>query len=201
MSVPHILIVDDEPGILDVCARALRRHGFEVTTASDANTARILLRSRTVDMLVTDVRMPGEDGISLLQTVRETENDLPLMIITGHADYSSIDAAINLNITSFMSKPFNIRDFVNEVKRGLGLKEPPTQEDQSALGELAPIFIKELRRRQIPVLEGIIRRDPLDGRIVLIPSDSDGEIPVAEWLLEYTAGEPSYLIVLPRQQQ
>ncbi|MBN1934329.1 MAG: response regulator [Anaerolineae bacterium] len=202
MITPHILIVDDEPGILDASSRALRRQGFEVTTASDAQTARILLQSKTVDMLISDIRMPGESGISLLQAVRETNPDLPLMIITAYPDSKYIDAAIDLNVKGFIPKPFNLSDLISEVKRNLGIKEsaPVAESSQDTLSDLVQAFIEELKRHQVPVLEGTVQRDAQQqGRAVLIPTGSrEGQIPIDEWLLDYTKGEPAYLIVIPR---
>ncbi len=198
MATPRILIVDDEPGILDASSRALRRQGFEVTTASNAETARILLQSKTVDLLISDIRMPGESGISLLQTVRETNPDLPLMIITAYPESEYIDAAIDLNVKGFIPKPFNLSDLVSEVKRNLGIKEPASgaENNQAALNDLVQAFIDELKRQQVPVLEGTVQRE--GGHAVLIPAGSqEGKIPIDEWLLNYTKGAPAYLIVLP----
>lgn len=197
MAAPHILIVDDEPGILDTASRALRRQGFEVTTASDAQTARILLQSQTVDLLISDIRMPGESGISLLQAVRETNPNLPLMIITAYPDSEYIDAAIDLNVRGFIPKPFNLSDLIDEVKRILGIQEASAAQ-QDALNDLVQAFIQELKRYQVPVLEGTVRRSA-EKRVVLIPAGSQsGEIPVDEWLLDYTRGQPVYLIVIPQ---
>jgi|GEM_PF-6689509 len=201
MAAPHILIVDDEPGILDTASRALRRQGFEVTTASDAQTARILLQSQTVDLLISDIRMPGESGISLLQAVREINPNLPLMIITAYPDSEYINAAIDLNVRGFIPKPFNLADLIGEVKRNLGIQETisAAENGQNSLGELVLTFIQELKRHQIPVLEGTIRRDPEQKRVVLVPAGSQGgQIPVEEWLLNYTHGQSVYLIVIPQ---
>ena len=196
-TVPHVLIVDDEPGILEICARALRQQGFEVTTAPDAATARTLLQTKAVDMLISDIRMPDESGISLLQTVREIAPALPLMIITGYPDTDYINSAIDLNVKSFIAKPFNLLDLVNEVKRNLAVPEKQPQK-KSDLGKLIPVFLNELRQRQVPVLEGTVKISQESGQAVFIPEGSQGEIALTEWLLNYTHGAPSYIIVLPR---
>lgn len=194
-TVPHLLIVDDESSILEICARALRQQGFEVTTASNAATARALLQARAVDMLISDIRMPDESGISLLQTVREIAPTLPLMVITGYPDTDYVNSAIDLNVKSFIAKPFNLSDLVNEVKRNLAAPEKQPQKD-SDLGELIPVLLDELRQRQVPVLDGTIKIGQ-SGQAVLVPMGSQGEIALAEWLLNYTHGAPSYIIVLP----
>jgi response regulator RpfG family c-di-GMP phosphodiesterase len=197
MTIPRILVVDDEPGILDVCARTLRKHDFEVVTASDAHTARILLQAQAVDLLITDLRMPGESGISLLQTVHETNPGLPLMIITAYPDPPAIDAALNLNVKSFVVKPFNAHEFVSEVKRSLDLQVPEAAPSAAALGDWMLPILEELRQHQVPVLEGLIQRNPRDGRVVLVPGDPNGAVPIDEFLSEYARGERIYLIILP----
>ena len=198
MAASRVLLVDDEPGVLDVCARSLRRRGFDVITASDARTARILLEAQAVDLLITDIRMPQESGISLLHAVHQVDPDLPLMIMTGYPDSFAVDAALNLNVRSFIVKPFDLSDFVSEVSRCLDLEEPQAAEHRSMdlSGIIAPI-LDELRHHKIPILEGSIQRDPMDGRIVLVPGESSGAVPIDEFLQQYTGGKPVYLIVLP----
>ena len=200
MAAQRILIVDDEPGVLDVSARTLRKAGFEVVTATNAQTARVLLRAHAVDLLITDIRMPGESGISLLQTVHETNPNLPLMIMTAYPEPPTVDAALELNIKSFVVKPFNIKNFVSEVQRSLGMQTAEgAKPKESELNELIPMIIQELRQQKVPVLEGVIQRDPSNGKVVLVPGDAGGAVPIDEFLAEYTQGERIYLIVLPHR--
>ena len=86
MAAQRILIVDDEPGVLDVSARTLRNAGFEVITATNAQAARVLLQAHAVDLLITDIRMPGEDGISLLQAVHDPQHNM-FVILGGYSDW------------------------------------------------------------------------------------------------------------------
>jgi DNA-binding response OmpR family regulator len=200
VNTPHILVVDDEPGVLDVCARSLRRQGFEVTTASDAKTARILLQSHTVDLLISDMKMPGESGVSLLQAVHETSPNLPLMIITAYPESTYVDAALELNVKAFVPKPFDISVFVHEVKRSLGMQGSALPKPETDITEFVSVFVEELRRHQVPVLEGTIQRDSETGRVILVPENSEGQIPIEDWLLGYTKGTHVYLAILPNSK-
>jgi DNA-binding NtrC family response regulator len=199
MTAPRVLIVDDEPDVLNVCARTLRKQNFEVITASDARTAKILLRAQAIDLFITDIRMPVEDGISLLHAVHDTDPDLPLMIITGYPDYlPSVYAALNLNVKSFLVKPFTPSQLLSEVKRSLGLQTKKTTEEQeSERNELVSAIVEELRQHKIPILEGAIQRDPVNGQVVLVPPGSASAVPIVEFLTSYTHSEQIYLIVLP----
>ncbi len=193
MNIPHILIIDDEPGVLETCARALRRQGFQITTASNAQIAHQFVSILRLDLVISDIRMPGQDGISLLQEIRQAAPELPLMIITAYPDSEYVDRAIGMNVKSFIAKPFNMTDFVNEVKRCLNLNQPHRPEPEVDLSQ----FLHELRKRQIPVLQGRLARHPEHGRLVLSLKNSQGQIAVEEWLNSYTNSDV-YLFVLPQ---
>ncbi|MBC8444790.1 MAG: hypothetical protein H8D77_01555, partial [Chloroflexi bacterium] len=107
-------------------------------------------------------------------------------------------AALDLNVKSFLVKPFDLVEFVSEVKRSLELHTTiPQEELESERNELISLVVGELRQHKIPVLEGKIQRDPTDGRVVLIPTDPEGAVPIGEFLTDYARGERIYLIVLP----
>jgi CheY-like chemotaxis protein len=198
MMVPRVLVVDDEPAVLDLCRRVLRKSGIEVVTAPDAQATRCLLETQQVDLLIADIRLPEEDGITLLEAVHELTPDLPLMIMTGYPDATVVDAALNLNVKSFVVKPFDLQEFVSEVQRSLDLPPTPKALDgEPTLPELIPPILDRLRRHNVPILEGVIHRDPTDGRTVLVPGKTGSAVPVDEFLSEYTQGERVYLIVLP----
>jgi YesN/AraC family two-component response regulator len=145
--------------------------------------------------------MPGESGVSLLKAVHETSPNLPLMIITAYPESTYFDAALNLNVKAFVPKPFDVSVFVHEVKRSLGLKESHPSQVQLDATDFVPGFVQELRRHQIPVLEGRIQRDAETSRVTLIPDGSGGQIPIEEWLLSYTKGKSIYLAILPQSKE
>src|SRR6187455_922133 len=78
-----ILLVDDEPGIARAYARTLGTAGFTVITAADGNEAAQAARDKSFDVIVSDIAMPGMDGLELLRTVREVDLDVPFVIMTG----------------------------------------------------------------------------------------------------------------------
>ena len=79
---PHILIVDDNREIRDLLARFLRKHAMRATIAPDAAEGRRLLKTSAIDLIVLDIMMPGEDGLSLARYVCET-SDIPIILLTG----------------------------------------------------------------------------------------------------------------------
>lgn len=83
MRTGHILAVDDDDRLRDLLKRYLTREGHDVTVAKDAASARKLMSSMTFDLVILDVMMPGEDGLSLLKTMREQRSETPVIILTA----------------------------------------------------------------------------------------------------------------------
>lgn len=114
----NILVVDDEPVLCAVLQKMLTRLDYAVITAHDGLEAVKILARLQVDLVISDLRMPGMDGWMLLQHIREQEPDLPVILITGyHSDYSESRAEESA-ADAYISKPFSfqqIRKIVRQV--------------------------------------------------------------------------------------
>lgn len=106
-KVPHILVVDDERGILDMVALCLRQTGYIIKTAYSAEAALNLIEVEQFSAIVTDVMMPGEDGISLLGKVHAKSPDTPVILMTGYAQLQMAVNAIKNGAFDFIHKPFD----------------------------------------------------------------------------------------------
>jgi len=84
-DTPHLLLVDDERSIREPLAQYLTKQGFRVTQAGDAEAARTRLAAYAIDIIVLDIMMPGEDGLSLTRHVRET-SDIPVILLTAKSE-------------------------------------------------------------------------------------------------------------------
>jgi two-component system response regulator (stage 0 sporulation protein F) len=110
-----ILVVDDEELLREAIAYEFQRKGFCVLEATSGNKAIEILKDRSVDVVVSDVRMPDGDGIRLLDYINTIQDKPPaLMLLTGFADISTEDA-LKRGAFSVMSKPFDRKSLVNEV--------------------------------------------------------------------------------------
>ena len=82
---PHILLVEDARDIREPLARYLREHGYRATTAPDAASARKVMKAAAIDLVVLDIMMPGEDGLSLCRSIRET-SQIPVILLTARGE-------------------------------------------------------------------------------------------------------------------
>src|SRR5438105_2414709 len=124
---PRILVVDDEQAVRDLLAKTLTMADYEVDTAGDGPAALDRLRAVEYDLLITDLKMPGMDGLSVIRESRRQAPELPVIIITGYSTEASAIEAINLGVAGYLTKPFRLRRILAAAARALG--EPlPTPE-------------------------------------------------------------------------
>ncbi|VAW52258.1 Nitrogen regulation protein NR(I), GlnG (=NtrC) [hydrothermal vent metagenome] len=116
-SHSHIWIIDDDDSIRWVLQKALENADFSVTSFDNANTILDKLKSESPDAIITDVRMPGIDGLQLLSHLSEDHPDLPVIIMTAHTDLDSAVSAYKGGAFEYLPKPFDIDDAVNVTQR------------------------------------------------------------------------------------
>jgi two-component system, NtrC family, response regulator HydG len=119
LVTPRILIVDDEPDMVDNCARILRRAGHRCLTTTDPHRALALLESEGPDLLLTDLKMPEIDGLALLRRARELDPALPVVVITAFATIESAVAAIKDGAFDYLPKNFSVDQLTLVVERAL----------------------------------------------------------------------------------
>ncbi len=117
----RVLIVDDDPALLQALPQALRLRMAEVTveTADSAATALDRIAARDYDAIVTDIKMPGMDGLALLAEIRRRQPDTPILIITGHGEYDLSVRALRGGAYDFIQKPIDRDHFVATLYRAI----------------------------------------------------------------------------------
>ena len=128
---PHLLIVDDDREIRDLLARFLRKHGYRVDTAADGRAMAKLLEAGRFDLVVLDIMLPGEDGLSLCRRLRAT-SDLPIVMLTAVGDDTDRIVGLELGADDYVTKPFNPRELLARVKavlRRAGAPRPAAAAD------------------------------------------------------------------------
>ena len=142
----HILIVDDDRRLRDLLRRYLSDQGFRVTTASDAADARAKLASITFDLLILDVMMPGESGLSLTRSLREG-GGMPILLLTARTEIEDRIEGLSSGADDYLPKPFEPRELVLRIKailRRVG-DSAPLAEGPLRFGE----FLFDQERREL----------------------------------------------------
>lgn len=126
MDAAHLLIVDDDERIRVLLQKFLMRSGFFVTAARDATHARRILSGLEFDMIVLDVMMPGEDGVSLCRDLRKTLGT-PILLLTAKSETSDRINGLEAGADDYLSKPFEPKELllrINAILRRVPMAEP-----------------------------------------------------------------------------
>ncbi|MCI0652281.1 MAG: sigma-54 dependent transcriptional regulator [Planctomycetes bacterium] len=123
----HVLVVDDEKFVADSIAEILEAEGWKSLTAESAGQALALLGSRQVDLVVTDLSMPGGDGLGLLSAIKERGMQLPVILLTGVGKVADAVLAIKQGAYDFIQKPVDPEQFILVVTRALEHQSLMTQ--------------------------------------------------------------------------
>ncbi|MBY0305341.1 MAG: response regulator [Sphingomonas sp.] len=112
---PHLLLVDDERSIREPLAQFLQKQGFRVTQASDAAAARTRLAAYAIDLIILDIMMPGEDGLSLTRHIRET-SEIPVILLTARSEETDRIVGLEMGADDYVVKPFSPRELATRAK-------------------------------------------------------------------------------------
>lgn len=129
-DAPHILVIDDDKRIRELIKRYLFEHNFRITLAADAAEARRHLEGLEFDLLIVDVMMPGENGISLTRSVSE-EKSVPILMLTALAETNNRIDGLEAGADDYLPKPFEPRELllrINNILKRAAKPELPTIE-------------------------------------------------------------------------
>src|SRR5437773_6810123 len=137
MTPLRVLIVDDDPALLQALPKALRLRmgGVTVETADSAAAALDRITTGDYDAIVTDIKMPGMDGLALLTEIRTHRPDTPTLIITGHGEHELMLRALRGGACDFIQKPIDRDYFITALQRAMETREASrrVKERQAAL--------------------------------------------------------------------
>ena len=114
-NLPHVLVVDDDPAIRELLTGYLGENDIRVTAASSGKEMNAALEMFAIDLVILDLRMPGEDGVQIARALREQSN-LPIMIVSGKRDEADRVMALELGADDYLTKPFSSRELLARVR-------------------------------------------------------------------------------------
>jgi DNA-binding NtrC family response regulator len=121
MPIAHLLVVDDEPSILTTLQKALSLEGYSVDVAGGVRVAEDKIKQRAYDLCLFDVTLPDGDGVDLLQRMRASKNDVPVIMMSGHATIDTAVRAVRVGALNFLEKPLNTDALLIAVDTALRL--------------------------------------------------------------------------------
>src|SRR5579872_2440145 len=151
MNTGHILLVDDDPVLLQALPHtiSLRMSGVQVETADSASEAFDLVQQQEYDAVVSDIKMPGMDGLDLLEQVLARYPDIPVLLITGHGEHELAIRALRGGAYDYIQKPIDRDDFVASLSRALQTRQMrrQIQTQQHSLEQYALSLERQVAQR------------------------------------------------------
>jgi two-component system, NtrC family, nitrogen regulation response regulator NtrX len=189
--VAQLLIVDDDANTLASLARAFRMAGHEATVCDNADRALELLKSQPFDMMMSDVVMPGKDGLTLLEEARAAGITLPVVMISGQANIEMAVRATKLGAKDFLEKPLSTEKLLLTIDNTLQLKrlEAENRELRQRVGKHEIVHSGEAMRR---VMAQVDRVAASESRVCILGETGTGKELIARALHERSArrGQP-----------
>ena len=155
-----VLVIDDDPDILEYLQDFLGAEGFEVTTLADPSLAVERIRDEVFHLVVLDLMMPKVSGLDLLAQIRAVDDDIAVIILTGHPSLDTATASIQHEVSAYIHKPFtpaDFRDVIARIAKKKGLVLRREDELHAAIGR----SIRELRKSRGLTLKQMARRTKL----------------------------------------
>ena len=120
----HILVVDDEPEIAEVLRRYLAMQGYTVSTAEGGAAMRRIMAEAEIDLVLLDLGLPGEDGLALMRSLRETST-VAVIVVTGRGEQVDRIVGLEVGADDYVTKPFDVRELAARVRSVLRRISPP----------------------------------------------------------------------------
>ncbi len=144
--MPHILVVDDEPGLVKGLRLSLEQEGFQVTTASDGREALEKFRAGDFDLIVLDLMLPEVDGLTVCREVRAA-GMTPIIMLTAKADDIDKILGLEMGADDYLTKPFNTRELIARIRAVLRRAEAPSRQEQEGRVAVGDLVLHTRQRR------------------------------------------------------
>jgi DNA-binding response OmpR family regulator len=180
----RILLVDDEPDILETVSYALRRQGFEVEVAADGASALELARTGRFDLLVCDVMLPGMLGIDVCRILRE-ESSLPIILVTARDGETDRVLGLELGADDYVTKPFSSAELVSRVRALLRRRDIDLAEGGEAATAVVGGIRVDLLRHEVEVDGKPVALTPSEFKLLALLVDQPDRVFSRQQIMEH----------------
>lgn len=142
----HVLVIEDDIAYGEMIREALRHYGYQVTLALSATSGLDVVRQQPIDIVISDLNMPGMNGIELAQRLVQMYLDIPIVLITGLHDLSLVKKALNMGVSDYLIKPIKIDEIPVVIERNLERKRLESHRIQENKAHILFKTIKALLR-------------------------------------------------------
>ena len=180
-----IMIIDDEAGVRDLLADALKLAGFETITAADAMIAQTLLRNTKPDLLIVDINMPMMDGFEFIERLRGNGDNTPALMLSARGDRADITRGLSLGADDYVTKPFGLEELVLRIKAILRRSQfALTTPINLACGPIA----LDSDSHQVTFNDEVVDLSPTEFRLLHVLLESKGRVLSKTFLLDEVWG-------------
>jgi len=183
----HILVVDDEPVARQSLTDILRLEGYNVSSVPNGQAAVEYVRTHPVDLVIVDLKMPGMDGLEVIQVVNQISPETEVVLLTAFGSTESAIQALRLRIHDYLLKPAPPAQVINSVKKGLSRREArlKARSGPSVMGDveegIQELSLRDgtkidLSRRQIKKANLFVHLTPAEGRLLRVLIENPGRV-------------------------
>lgn len=180
-----IMVIDDEAGVRELLADALKLAGFETVSAADAMVAQTMLRTIKPDLLIVDINMPLMDGFEFIERIRGNGDDTPALMLSARGDRADITRGLTLGADDYVTKPFGLEELVLRVRAIL--RRSQFTEALPTVLAVGPITLDE-ESHKVTFDGEIVDLSPTEFRLLHVLLESKGRVLSKTFLLEEVWG-------------
>ncbi len=180
-SLKHILVVDDDTRLRNLLQRFLRENGFMVSTAKDAEEARMMMRQYKFNLLIVDVMMPKESGLDFLSSLRK-ESSVPVIMLTAMGTVEDRIVGLEGGADDYVAKPFEPKELLLRIANVL--KRTPADDEKLQMLSLGA-YVFNMQTRELSAKNGeIMHITPVEQNVLVILGAKKGQVFSREKLSE-----------------
>jgi two-component system OmpR family response regulator len=180
-----IMIIDDEAGVRELLADALKLAGFDTVTAADAMVAQTLLRTTKPDLLIVDINMPLMDGFEFVERIRGNGDNTPALMLSARGDRADVTRGLTIGADDYVTKPFGLEELVLRVRAIL--RRSQFTEALPTVLSVGPITLDE-ESHKVTFNGEVVDLSPTEFRLLHVLLESKGRVLSKTFLLEEVWG-------------